>query len=205
MDYTKLASNEILGKVITAFEPRNFKGVVVDTKEEALDLLKELIPANATVTNGASRTLEEIGFMEYFKEGEHGWDNLHAKVLEEPDPVKQVKLRRISSVSDFYLGSAHAVTEDGQLFFASNTGSQFPSIAFNAQNVVLVVGAQKIVPNLEAAYARLETHIMPLEEVNMQQKYGIGTQHNKTLILRGENPMFGRNIQVIFVRETLGF
>jgi hypothetical protein len=41
--------------------------------------------------------------------------------------------------------------------------------------------------------------------VNMQQKYGMGTHHNKTLILRGEHPMFGRTIQVIFVNELLGF
>lgn len=205
MNYTELASKEKLEKVIEAFKTRNFEGIIVNTKEEALKKLQELIPQGASVMNGSSRTLEEIGFVSYLKEGKHGWINRHEEVLTETDPVRQSALRRETTVSDYYLGSAHAVTEDGELFFASNTGSQFPAIAYNAQNVILVVGAQKTVPTITEAYARLENHILALEEVNMQQKYGVGTQHNKTFILQRENPMFGRKIMVIFVNEVLGF
>lgn len=205
MNYTELASAEKLDKVIEALGEHNFSGSVVNSKEEALKKLKELIPQGASVMNGSSRTLEEIGLVEYLKEGKHGWVNRHEEVLKETDPAKQAVLRRETTVSDYYLGSVHAVTEDGELFFASNTGSQFPALAFSAQNLILVVGAQKIVPKIEDAYIRLEKHILALEEVNMQQKYGVGTQHNKTLILRKENPMFGRKIHIIFVNEVLGF
>lgn len=205
MDYTELASSEKLTKTIAAFVDRNFEGSIVTTKEEALAKIQELIPAGASVMNGSSRTLEQIGFVDYLKEGKHGWKNRHEEVLTESDPARQAALRRETTVSDYYLGSVHAVTEDGELFFASNTGSQLPGIIFNAQNVILVVGAQKIVPTLADAYARLATHVIPLEEENMQQKYGMSAQHNKTLILHGENPIYGRKIHVIFVNEQLGF
>jgi L-lactate utilization protein LutC len=205
MKHTELATKETLDKVVTAFTPRNFTGTVVNTKEDALQKILELIPKGASVMNGSSRTLEEMGFVELLKTQTYGWVNRHAEVLAETDPAKQSILRRATTVSDYYLGSAHAVTEAGQLFFASNTGSQFPALAFNAQNVILVVGAQKIVPTLADAYTRLEEHILALEEVNMQQKYGMSTQHNKTLILDGEHPMFGRKIHVILVNEVLGF
>lgn len=205
MDYTRLASKETLDKTIAALLTHNFESSIVNTKDEALLKIKELIPAGASVMNGSSRTLEEIGFVDYLKKEEHGWNNLHKGILNETDPAEQGKLRREAVSSDYYLGSAHAVTEEGELFFASNSGSQLPHLAFTSPNIILVVGAHKIVPNLEEAYKRLETRIIPLEDENMKQKYGVGTSHNKTLILRNENPIFGRKVHIIFVNEVVGF
>lgn len=205
MNYTKLADKEVVDNVITSFVPRNFEGMVVNTKEEALQIIKDRVPQGASVMNGSSRTLETIGLVDYLKTENHGWNNLHEKVLNETDPAKQAVLRRETTVSDYYLGSAHAVTEDGELFFASNTGSQLPALAYTAQNIILVVGTHKIVPTITDAYTRLQEHIVPLEDENMMQKYGVGTQVNKLFTLAHENPMFGRKILVIFVNEVLGF
>lgn len=205
MAYDILAPKDTVTKTIDALAAHNFHAEVVASREEALARVKELIPAGASVMNGSSRTLEEIGFVEYLKAGEHGWDNLHEGILKEQDPAEQAKLRRKSTVSDFYLGSAHAVTEEGELFFASNSGSQLPHLAFSSPNVILVVGTHKIVPTLADVEARMQDRILPLEEVNMQQKYGVGTSWNKTLVLKNENPMFGRMVRVIFVEEVLGF
>ncbi len=205
MAYDTLASKDTVTKTIAALEGHNFRAEVVATKEEALARVKELIPAGASVMNGSSRTLEEIGFVEYLKAGEHGWNNLHAGILKEQDPAEQAKLRRESTVSDFYLGSAHAVTEEGELFFASNSGSQLPHLAFSSPNVILVVGTHKIVPTLKDVEGRMHDRIIPLEDENMRQKYGTGTSWNKSLILHNENPHMGRTVRVIFVEEVLGF
>ncbi len=205
MAYDTLASEETVSKTIAALAEHNFHAEVVHTREEALARVKELIPEGVSVMNGASRTLEEIGFVEYLKQGTHGWDNLHEGILKEQDPTKQAKIRRETTVSDFYLGSVHAVTEEGELFFASNSGSQLPHLAFSSPNVILVVGTHKIVPTLKDIEARMKDRILPLEEVNMQQKYGVGTQWNKTLVLHNENPHMGRTVRVIFVEEVLGF
>lgn len=205
MTYDTLASEETVTKTIAALEAHAFHAEVVVTKEEALARVKALIPPGASVMNGSSRTLEEIGFVEHLKAGEHGWNNVHESILKEEDPEEKAKLRRASVTSDFYLGSAHAVTEKGELYFASNSGSQLPHLAFTSPNVILVVGTQKIVPDLAIASDRVTTRIIPLEEVNMQQKYGVGTQWNKTLVLHNENPAMGRTVRVIFVEEVLGF
>lgn len=205
MAYDTLASKETLSKTIAALAGHNFHAEVVTTKEEALARVKELVTPGASVMNGASRTLEEIGFVEYLKAGEHGWNNLHEGILKEQDPAEQARLRRQSTVSDFYLGSAHAVTEEGELFFASNSGSQLPHLAFSSPNVILIVGTHKIVPTLKDVEARMNDRILPLEDANMRQKYGVGTQWNKSLVLHNENPMLGRTVRVIFVEEVLGF
>lgn len=205
MSYTELASGEVINQTLTALKANNFEGLVLDTKEQALNKIKELIPRGASVMNGSSRTLEQIGFVDLLKSGNHGWDNLHEKVLAEKDPVKQSLLRRQAVASDYYLGSAHAITRDGQLMFASNSGSQLPHLAFTSPNIILVVGTHKIVKDLADGNRRIQEQIIPLEDVNMMNKYGVGTAWNKSLILHKENPMFSRKVLVIFVKEALGF
>ena len=205
MNYTTLAPRATVEKVIEALKADNFTGLIVANGAEALKKIKELVPKGASVMNGSSTTLNQIGYVDYLKEGTHGWNNLHDAILVEKDPAKQAELRKHSVVSDYYLGSAHAVTEDGKLVFASNTGSQLPHLAFTSPNLVLVVSTKKIVPNLDEAMSRIQNDIIPLEDERMKKVYGVGTQWSKTLILNKENPMMGRTITIIFVEDDLGF
>lgn len=205
MDYTTLASTESVARAAEALTANRFTPVVLQSGKEALEYIKTHIPKGASVMNGSSVTLEEIGFVEYFKGALHGWNNLHASVLAENDEQKRKDLRRHSVVSDYYLGSVHALTEDGQLIVGSNTGSQMPHLAYTSPNLILVVGTQKIVPTISAGMERLEKHVVPLENEHMKKLYGNGTAHNKTLILHGESAMTKRSVTVLLVNEKLGF
>src|SRR3989344_41117 len=205
MDYTKLASKNTVEKTLEALKIHGFQPLFIETGKEALLMIQKLIPAGASVMNGSSRTLEEIGFVEYLKAGQHGWNNLHANILAEKDTERQKELRKYSVVSDYYLGSAHAVTEGGEIVVASNSGSQMPHLVFTSPNIVLVVSTKKIVPTLSDAFERIDKCIMPLEDVSIQKKFGVHTIHAKTLIMHKENPMMGRKVHVIFVNEKLGF
>lgn len=194
-----------LETAVTNFTSRNFHPHVVANGAEALTLIKTLIPAGSTTMNGASRTLEQIGFTELLKSGQHEWKNLHDAIHAETDHAKQAELRRTSVISDAYLGSAHAVTEEGEILIASNTGSQLPHLVFTSSIVVLVVSTKKLVKNLPAAFERLEQVVMPLENARIREMYGVDTVHSKTLIMHRENPMLGRNVHIVFVQEDLGF
>ena len=205
MDFQALATQESIEKTSAALKEHNFELIQVKSKQDALAKIQELIPDGVSVMNGGSETLREIGYLDLVKSGEHKWSNLHDVILAEPDPVKQGLLRRQSTISDFYLGSAHAITETGEILIASNSGSQLPHLAFTSPNVVLVVGAQKITPNLTEALRRIEEYVVPLEDTRLRGVYGIGTTYAKTLILHKENPMFGRKVYVILVNEKLGF
>jgi putative cell wall-binding protein len=88
---------------------------------------------------------------------------------------------------------------------ASNSGSQLPHLVFTSRNIILVVGGQKITADLNSATERLENYVIPLEDVRAMGAYGAHTANNKTLIIRGENPMMKRNVTVILVGEKLGF
>ncbi len=205
MDYTTLPPRATVEKVVANLKDRNIEGSIVETKEDALAKIKEWIPAGASVMNGASATLQEIGFIDYLKSDTHGWNNLHAAIVAETDPAKQAALRKQSVLSDYYLGSVHALSESGELVIASNTGSQLPHIVFTSQNLIFVVSTQKITPTLADAQKRLVEHVVPLEDKRMMGVYGVGTHLSKELIFHWENPMMGRKVRVLFVNEKLGF
>jgi L-lactate utilization protein LutB len=205
MDYSTLATSSTVETTAAALAAKGFKVSTVATSAEALQKVISLIPEGKSVMNGASMTLEQIGFVDYLKTGEHGWNNLHEGIVNEKDPAKQATLRQEAVNSDYYLGSAHAVTENGNILVASNTGSQLPHLVFTSKHLIFVVGTQKIVPTVADAFDRLDTYVVPKEDVHMQEKYGVGTAVNKVVLLKGENPMMGRTIHVIFVKEKLGF
>lgn len=205
MDFKTIASPQSVKKTSEALIKNNFEPIFVSSKEEALQKIKEIIPDGASLMNGSSETLRQIGFVDLLKSGKHPWNNLHDAVLLEKDPEKQKKLRRESVLSDFYLGSAHALTEEGEIVVASNTGSQLSHIVYTSPNLIFVVGAQKIVPTLSDALRRIDEYVFPLEDARMKSVYGYGSSHSKTTVLHKESPGLGRKIRVIIVNESLGF
>lgn len=205
MNYETLANREAVNKAINALEQRGIKAVIVNNRAEALEKVRSLIPKGASVMNGSSRTLDEIGFVDYLKSGNHGWKNLHDEILAEKDPEKQAMLRKQAVLSDYYLGSVHAVAETGQLVIASNSGSQLPHIVFTSPNLIFVVGVQKLVPNLDAALARVREYVLPLEDKRMKDVGMGGSAISKLLIFEQELAFMGRKIYIIFVNEKLGF
>jgi len=200
-----LATKEIIQKTVEALSVRNVEALVVESGAEALAKIKELIPKEASVMNGASRTLEQIGFVDYLKSNQHSWNNLHESILAEKDKAKQMALRKQAILSDYYLGSVHALAETGEFVIASNTGSQLPHIVFTSPNLIFVVSTKKIVPALSDAMKRLYEHVVPLEDKSMREKHGVGTTPNKVVIFNGENPMLGRKTRMILVNEDFGF
>lgn len=205
MNYDTLASIEAVQKTTNALAERGIEAVVVNNRAEALEKVKSLIPKGASVMNGSSRTLEEIGFVDYLKSGNHGWKNLHEEILVEKDPAKQATLRKQAVLADYYLGSVHAVAETGQLVIASNSGSQLPHIVFTSPNLIFVVGTQKLTPNLDTALSRVREYVLPLEDKRMKDAGMGGSAISKLLIFEREPSFLGRKVHVIFVNEKLGF
>ena len=202
--WTELANEAAIKGTSNALESRGVRVEFLNNKEEPLKRLREIIPPGADVMIVSSTTLKEIGFVDLLKSGDHHWNNLKDKILSEKDPLKQAELRKKSITADYFLGSVHAVSQSGEVIIASNTGSQLPSYAFSSSNVVWVVGAQKIVLNLEEGMRRIREYGLPLEDKRMKQAGFVGSAIGKILIFERE-AMPDRKITLIFVNEKLGF
>ena len=202
--FDTVADESLVQNATAGLAERGFTPHVAATGAEALELIKTLIPAGASVYNGSSKTLDQVGYIEYLKGGTHGWNNLQAGILAETDPAKQSKMRKEASMADYYLGSVHALSASGELVIASASGSQMPAIVFNADNLIFVVSTKKITESLDAALARLKEHVFPLEDARMKSTGAPGSVLSKILIYE-RHPGWGRNIHVILVKEDLGF
>ena len=205
MNYNDLASDISVNKVTKALQRIGYIVYRVEEGSEALNKIKKIITRGSSVMNGSSVTLEQIGYIDYLKSGKHGWIDLHARVNAENDKEKRAKLRKESTLSDYYLGSVHALTEDGEFVIASNTSSQLPHVVYNSPNLIFVVSTKKIVPALEIAMRRLEDYVYPLEDKASMAKYNSHTGLNKVLIIKGEVTSSTRKINFILVNENLGF
>jgi hypothetical protein len=206
MAYDTLPAPERVQRTVEAVNGRGIRAELVQTKEDALERLKALIPPGCVVMTGASVTLQQIGFEEILISGDHPWRNFKADLLAEKDPVKQSAMRRQGTLAEYFLGSVNALAETGELVFASGSGSQLPAYAYSSRNVIWVAGAQKITPTLEDAMRRVREYVLPLED-QRQKSLGnqAGSRINRILIIEGEPAYLRRDVTLILVNEVLGF
>jgi hypothetical protein len=198
------ASPEMIEATAAALREKGYAVHVVETGEDAKRVILDLLPEGAEVGQGASLTLEAIGVTHELEEsGRYEAVRKHTRSMDRTTPEGLRAMRKLGVAPDWYVNSAHAVTLDGTIVVASNTGSQLAPIAFGAGKVIFAIGTQKLVPDLETAMRRLEQHILPLESERMQGIYGIDSEIKKVLIVHKE---FGPGrFTVVLIKEPVGF
>ncbi len=202
MEWDKLADEKSIEKTANALRERGIDVVIVQNREDAKRKVIELIPKKAEVLHVASVTLEQIGVSKHIDES-GDFESLGVRIRGISDAAERERLRKLTLSPEYAVGSAHAVTEDGQIVDVSASGSQIPVYAYGAEHLILVVGTQKIVKNLDAALKRVYEYVLPLESERARKAYNVpGSSVNKILIIEKEKP--GRTT-LIFVREKLGF
>ncbi len=199
----ELPDDQSIDKTVTHLEENGFDVIVVDSAEDALSEIQSQIPADVSVMNGHSTTLEEIGFVEYLSDGEHGWESLPDEIWGIDDDAERQAARRESQTADYFLGGINAISETGELVAADRSGSRIGAYPFAASNVIIVSGVNKIVPTLEDALERLESVAYPLENERAKDAYGVDSAIAKQLIFRRELEE-GRTT-VVLIREQLGY
>jgi Uncharacterised ACR, YkgG family COG1556. len=190
-----------LDEVAAALRTHNIEAIVVENGEEARTFVLGLIPEGAEVHSGKSKTLEDIGlYSELVESGRY--DAIRPRMFAMDRATQGREIRKLSAAPDFMLGSVAAITAGGTLVAASATGSQLGAYAAGAGRLVLVVGSQKVVPDLDAAMRRISEVVFPWENARVQERLGVDTVLAKVLVILGEwQP--GRTT-VVLVREPVG-
>jgi acyl-CoA hydrolase len=199
--FSTLPDEQTLAAAVTALEEHGFSVEVVDDLDAAREAVLARIPHGSSVMTNTSVTLQETGIADAINDSGH-YDSARAKMAELDFATQLREMKAIGGQPDYALGSVHAVTGDGTLVIASASGSQLASYAWGAANVIFVVGAHKLVPDLAAAHQRIYTHSLPLEDARAQAAYGQHSQVGKILEIHTELP--GR-IHVVLIRQIVGF
>lgn len=200
--FTDPATDERLERVASALKERNFDVEILDDASAARARVKDLIPDGATVFTVASETLRLSGIEEDINDSGR-YDSVKRRGLAMDRATQMAEIWRMLACPDVVVGSVAAVTETGSLVAASASGSQLPGYAGAAPRLILVVGAQKVVPDLDTALRRVDEHCVPLEDERAMKVYGVPSALNRLLVLNAE-PRPGR-ATVLLLREAIGF
>lgn len=195
------APTDLIEDVATALRSHNIEAIVVETGVEARTTVLGMIPDGSEVHSGKSRTLDDIGL--YAELAESGrYDALRPRMFAMDRTTQGREIRKLVGAPDVMVGSVAAVTEAGVLVAASATGSQLGPYASGAGRRILVVGSQKIVPDLDAALRRIDEVVFPYEDAQVVERLGVHTILEKVLLIYGEWTA-GRTT-VVLVREPVG-
>ena len=199
--FTTLPDDRALAATVTALEEHGFSTEVVDDLDAARQAVLARIPHGASVMTNTSVTLAETGIAEAINDG-GPYESARNKMFALDFATQAQEMKAIGGQPDYALGSVHAITRDGTLVIASASGSQLASYAWGAANVIFVVGAQKLVPTLQAARERIYQHSLVLEDARAIAAYGQHSQVGKILEIHTELP--GR-IHIVLIRQAVGF
>lgn len=203
--WNNLANDTTLTTTIEALKANGMNALVVDSPEEAKEKALSLIPQGSEVMTMSSVTLDSIGLSKEINESGK-YNAVKPQLMKMDRETQGVEMQRLGAAPTYAVGSVHAVTQNGEVIIASNTGSQLPAYAYGSSHVIWVVGTQKIVANLDDAMKRIYEYILPLESERLAKAYnkpGLKSNPSKLLIIKKEiNPT---RITLIFVKQSLGF
>ena len=208
----KWVNEKKIEKTINNLKKNNINGYYVKDNDELINLIKDIAKEGEVVSVGGSMSLFESKVIELLRSGRYEFLDRYKKDLTQED-IKEIY--RKSFFADTYFASANAITEDGKIFNVDGNGNRVAAILYGPDKVVLIVGVNKIVKNIEQAVARNRSISGPsnAKRLNLSTpciKTGQCMECNiedricceYTVIKRQRNP---KRMHVIFINDTLGF
>ena len=212
----KSRSDNRFSRTKRALERNDFEVIMASTRNDAVQKVLALIPADAKVGVGGSMTIRELGLMEALTE--RGNRVVHHWL---PDiSVRDLLPYMVEAHnSDVFLCSSNAVTEDGKLVNVDSTGNRVASMIFGPDKVIVVAGRNKIVRDIVEGLNRLKDVAGPLnaKRHNLVElpciETGVCTDCDSpkricrvtTIMERAPNRISKPHMTVVLVDEDLGF
>jgi hypothetical protein len=170
MDQHQVDWNEKVARtIIKNLEKRRMAGSYSAGADQARDEVVEMIPPGATVFRCGSMTTVGMGLWEAIASLPEV--NLIDPYQPELSPEEGLELRRQGMTADVMIASTNAITLDGKLVNLDGMGNRVAAMAFGPKKVILVVGMNKVAPDLESAVARVKHYAAPVNAI----RFGIKT------------------------------
>ena len=154
-----------IAKTIAALQKNNMGAAYIATHEELIAKIKELIPSGAHVAWGGSATLKETGVVDFLQTGGYVCHNRNLPGL---TPEENKAISRKAFDCDIFLTGTNAVTEDGQLYNVDGNGNRVAPMIYGPDRVIVVVGQNKIVADLEQAKLRVQKLCAPANGIRLE-------------------------------------
>jgi hypothetical protein len=199
-------------KVIERLEAHDFKAIYVKSKAEAVEeILKHVIP-NAKIGVGGSVTIRELGILDQLKvKGNLLYDHWVPGLTKE----ESLKTRKFQMTSDLFLSGVNAITLNGELINIDFAGNRTNATTYGPGKVILVVGYNKIVEDVQEAIKRIKNVAAPINARRLNidvpcAKVGKCVDCNSPnricrVVMIHERRPFLTDMLIILVGEELGY
>ncbi len=211
-------------RTIKNLEKNRIEPIFAETKEEAVNIVKDLLFDGCVITAGGSMSLKESGVSELIQDPRYNFLDRSKPGLTAAD---QQECFKAAIGADFFFCSSNAVTENGELLNVDGFANRISSIAFGPKKVVMIVGVNKIVPDLKSAFLRVKKIAAPKNCVRLGLDNPCANLGHCVSLLKNRNPDFADGcslntriccdylvsalqrqkdrITVILVNESLGY
>ena len=159
-------------RVVQALEARHFEAWYFSTVEEAKEKVLSLIEKGKSIGWGGSYTLAETGILEAIKQGDY-------KIIDRDtakDQAERKMLQKQALIADYFIMSANAISEDGVIVNLDGNGNRAAAMVYGPDNVIVVVGMNKVCKTVEDAVKRTRTIAAPINA----QRFDIKTSCKQT-------------------------
>ena len=199
-------------RTIKALEKNNMNGYMVASNVDLISKIEELISPKSKVSCGGSMTLFETGVIDHLKSGRYEFLDRYKEGLTQ-DEIKEIF--RQSFLSDAYVTSTNAITENGEIYNVDGNGNRVAAMLYGPDKVIIVAGVNKIVPNVEEAIIRTKEYASPINAKRLNKetpctKIGRCVECNSDNRICNEYTLIKRQIDknrihVIILNDNLGY
>lgn len=163
---SKFVMDQRIARTISNLKKNNMEAYYASDEKELLNMISPMLKEGETISSGGSATLSETGIINFLRNGNYNFLDRHKEGLS-PSDIEEIFRKCFSA--DTYFVSSNAVTEDGELYNVDGTGNRVAAMLFGPKQVIVVVGINKIVKDLEAAKNRVKELAAPANCVRLNR------------------------------------
>lgn len=178
---------EQIEKLFKNLEKNKMQPLYAETKEDVVKLVKDMLFDGCVITWGGSMSVIECGVDELLSDNKYNFmDRGRAGITAE----EQQECFKASIGADFFFCSANAITENGEIVNVDGLANRISSIAFGPKKVVMIVGKNKIVPDLKEAFLRVKKIAAPKNCVRLNKNTPCAKLGHCVSLLNNPDPDF---------------
>lgn len=198
-------------EMVDILKQHSYAAYYADNLEEARSIALELVPEGSSVSVGGSVTLDQMGLVDTFRNGNYSFFERY----KQPSWLETVEVYRQGLLADVMVTSANAVTKNGEIVCLDCTGNRAAGMLFGPKKVVIIMGANKITENLEEGIARAKKiaplnckrvgHPTPCAETGVCTNCEIPQRMCNAIAVLTTGIKFEGRIHVIMVGDEAGY
>lgn len=214
MDENKTVYKSQSEEIIKNLKKRNIDGTYFEKTEQAVASILKMIPDGSVVGLGGSESIIESGLVDALRKKDI---RLLDRYKEGVGKEEVWEMRKQGMLADIYVASSNAVTLDGKLVNMDGIGNRVAAMIFGPDKVILLVGMNKVVKNVEEAVARIKNHVAPRNAIRVnintpcskkgfcQEPHCMPPHRICSQLVILESSMFPDRIKLFLVGEELGY